>query len=446
MSCKGGRVRSIITVDSLSKQYSIGNLHAGYTTFRETVAGAVLKPFKRLRGVKRSEKKELWALKDVSFEVEPGVVGLIGNNGAGKSTLLKILSRVTESTSGSFELYGRVGSLLEVGTGFHPDLSGRENIFLNGAILGIKRADLKRRFDEIVAFSELEQFIDTPVKYYSSGMYLRLAFAVAVHLDAEILTMDEVLAVGDVSFQQKCLNKIHEIRQQGRTILFVSHSMPAISRLCKRVIWLDKGSIVKDGPAGEVVNEYLSECWKATAEREWDDTSRAPGNDVVRIRRVRVRTVDGRTTAEADIRKPVGIEMVYEVLQPGQVLTPSFDLFNEQGTHIFAVHDVGPRWRREPRPAGQYTSTVWIPGNCLSEGHMLVQASILSYIPITVLHTREPNVVTFQVVDPHEGDSARGDYVGPVPGAMRPLLDWTTEFDEVCEQSRNASLEFANAG
>lgn len=249
-------MRPIITVDSLSKQYIIGSLHAAYTTFRETVAGTMLRPFKRLRGVKRSVKKELWALQDVSFEIEPGeVVGLIGHNGAGKSTLLKILSRVTEATSGRFELYGRVGSLLEVGTGFHPDLSGRENIFLNGAILGIKRADLKRRFDEIVAFSELEQFIDTPVKYYSSGMYLRLAFSVAVHLDAEILTMDEVLAVGDVSFQQKCLNKIHEIRQQGRTILFVSHSMPAISRLCKRVIWLDKGRIISDGPANEVVND-----------------------------------------------------------------------------------------------------------------------------------------------------------------------------------------------
>jgi len=439
-------MRPIITVENLSKQYTIGSLDAGYMTFRESVAGAVLRPFKRLRGIRPVAKKELWALRDVSFQVEPGeVVGLIGHNGAGKSTLLKILSRVTESSSGSFELYGRVGSLLEVGTGFHPDLSGRENIFLNGAILGIKRADLKRRFDEIVAFSELEQFIDTPVKYYSSGMYLRLAFSVAVHLDAEILTMDEVLAVGDVSFQQKCLNKIHEIRQQGRTILFVSHSMAAITRLCKRVIWLDKGRIKKDGPANEVVNDYLSECWKATAEREWNDTSKAPGNDVVRIRKVRVRKVDGQTTAEVDIRRPVGIEMVYDVLQPGQVLTPSFDLFNEQGVHIFAVHDVGQRWRREPRPAGQYVSTVWIPGNCLSEGHMLVQASILSYIPITVLHTREPNVVTFQVVDPQEGDSARGDYAGPVPGAMRPLLDWTTAFHEVGEESRHASLELASA-
>ncbi len=437
-------MRPIIKVENLSKQYSIGSLHAGYTTFRETVAGAIGMPLRRLRGIKRSSKRELWALEDVSFEVSPGeVVGLIGHNGAGKSTLLKILSRVTESTSGRFELYGRVGSLLEVGTGFHPDLSGRENIFLNGAILGIKRADLKRRFDEIVAFSELEQFIDTPVKYYSSGMYLRLAFSVAVHLDAEILTMDEILAVGDVSFQQKCLNKIHEIRQQGRTILFVSHSMPAITRLCKRVIWLDKGRIVSDGPANEVVNDYLSECWKATAEREWNDVSKAPGNDVVRIRRVRVRTEDGQTTAEADIRRPVGIEMVYDVLQPDQVLTPSFDLFNEQGVHIFAVHDVGQRWRREPRPAGQYVSTVWIPGNCLSEGHMLVQASILSYIPITVLHTREPNVVTFQVVDPQEGDSARGDFVGPVPGVVRPLLEWTTDFQEAGRESRHASLEFA---
>jgi len=430
-------MRPIIKVENLGKQYGFGGLHPAYMTFREAAAAAIIKPFKRVRrgGLHGATDERLWALKDVSFEIEPGeVVGLIGNNGAGKSTLLKILSRIVEPTTGNFELYGRIGSLLEVGTGFHPDLSGRENIFLNGALLGIKRAELQRRFDEIVAFSEIEQFIDLPVKWYSSGMYLRLAFSVAAHLNTEILTMDEVLAVGDISFQQKCIDKVNEIRGQGRTILFVSHSMAAVTRLCERVILLDKGRVVKDGPATEVVNDYMGESLNATAMREWPDPESAPGNEVVRIRQVRVRTREGDTAPQVDIRSPVGIEMIYEVLQPNQILTPSFDLFNEQGVHLFAVHDIGPEWRRVPRPVGRYVSTMWIPGNTLSEGHLLVQASVLSYHPIIRLHTREPNVVTFQIVESSEGDSARGDYVGPVPGVVRPLLPWQTDFYQTTDK------------
>ncbi|HZG53655.1 MAG TPA: ABC transporter ATP-binding protein [Pyrinomonadaceae bacterium] len=425
-------MRPIIKVENLGKQYGSGGLHPAYMTFREAAAAAMVKPFRRVRrrGTQPATEERLWALKDVSFEIEPGeVVGLIGDNGAGKSTLLKILSRIVEPTTGTFELYGRIGSLLEVGTGFHPDLSGRENIFLNGALLGIKRAELQRRFDEIVAFSEIEQFIDLPVKWYSSGMYLRLAFSVAAHLNTEILTMDEVLAVGDISFQQKCIDKVNEIREQGRTILFVSHSMAAVTRLCERVILLDKGRVVKDGAALEVVNDYMGESLNVTtAVREWPDPQSAPGNEVVRIRRVRVRTKEGDTASQVDIRNPVGIEMTYEVLQPDQILTPSFDLFNEQGVHVFAVHDVGLEWRREPRPVGRYVSTMWIPGNTLSEGRLLVQASVLSYHPGLRLHTREPNVVTFQVVESAEGESARGDYVGAVPGVVRPLLPWQTDF------------------
>jgi lipopolysaccharide transport system ATP-binding protein len=425
-------MRPIIKVENLGKQYGFGGLHPSYMTFREAAAAAMLKPFRRVRrrGLQPATGERQWALKDVSFEIEPGeVVGIIGDNGAGKSTLLKILSRIVEPTNGTFELYGRIGSLLEVGTGFHPDLSGRENIFLNGALLGIKRAELQRRFDEIVAFSEIEEFIDLPVKWYSSGMYLRLAFSVAAHLNTEILTMDEVLAVGDISFQQKCIDKVNEIRGQGRTILFVSHSMTAVTRLCERVILLDKGRVIRDGAAAEVVNDYMGESMNvATAVREWPDTQTAPGNEVVRIRKVRVRTKGGDTAPQVDIRNPVGIEMTYEVIQPNQVLTPSFDLFNEQGVHVFAVHDVGPEWRRAPRPVGRYVSTMWIPGNILSEGHLLVQASVLSYHPGLRLHTREPNVVTFKVVESAEGDSARGDYVGAVPGVVRPLLPWQTDF------------------
>jgi len=434
-------MKPIIRIEKLCKQYRIGGLHAGYHTLRETIAGAVLSPYKRLRGNGDSKKQLLWALKDVSFEVRQGeTIGLIGQNGAGKSTLLKILSRITEPTSGYFELYGRIGSLLEVGTGFHPDLTGRENVFLSGAIHGMARAEIRRRFDEIVAFSEIEKFIDTPVKWYSTGMYLRLAFAVAAHLDTEILMMDEVLAVGDAGFQQKCLNKMNEIRQQGRTILFVSHSMPAVARLCERVLWIDKGHVVGDGAAHKIVNDYMGASLKIGCEREWLDPLKAPGDDIVRLRRVRVCTQDGRTAETIDIRSPVGLEIEYEILQHGHVLTPSFDLMNESGVHLFAVQDVGAEWRRRPRPAGVYTSTMWIPGNCLSEGNLLVNAAILSHIPATRLHTREYNVMTFQVVDTQEGDSARGDYAGPVPGVIRPLLNWTTQY-RVAEEAWQASPE-----
>src|SRR5918998_2818431 len=244
----------IVSVENVSKRYRVGALHPGYETFREMVGGALLAPFRRGRGGEDA-RRTLWALKEVSLEVQQGeLLGIVGHNGAGKSTLLKILSRITKPTRGRVVLRGRVGSLLEVGTGFHPDLTGRENVFLNGAVLGMRRAEVARKFDEIVAFSETGQFIDTPVKHYSSGMYVRLAFAVAAHLEPEILMMDEVLAVGDAAFQQKCLGKMKDIRQHGRTIFFVSHSMPAVTRLCRRVILLHNGQLVSEGEPQAVVN------------------------------------------------------------------------------------------------------------------------------------------------------------------------------------------------
>jgi lipopolysaccharide transport system ATP-binding protein len=417
----------MIKAANVSKCYRIGGLAAGYTTFREMVAGAMLKPVQRLRRTRPADGETLWALKEINFEVRPGeVVGLIGHNGAGKSTLLKILSRITVPTTGRTEVYGRIGSLLEVGTGFHPDLTGRENIFLNGTILGIRRADIARKFDEIIAFSEIEKFIDTPVKWYSSGMYLRLAFAVAVHLDTEVLIMDEVLAVGDVGFQQKCLDKMHQIRQQGRTILFVSHSMAAVTRLCRRVMLLERGRVVRDGPAHEVVNEYLGANWKITAEREWADVAAAPGDEYARLLRVRVRDEAGATASSIDIRQPVGVELTYEVLQTGYALTPKIDLFNEEGVHVFAAHDVAADWE-PPRAPGRYVSTVWLPGNYLSEGNMLIHAALVSHRPATVIHAHVPQAITFQVVDRQERGGARGAYIGPVPGVVRPLLTWTTD-------------------
>lgn len=423
-------MKPIIRVENLSKSYRIGGLDAGYVTFRETMAQALISPLRRMRRSQRAggTTELFWALRDINFEVQQGeMVGLIGHNGAGKSTLLKVISRITVPTVGRTEVYGRIGSLLEVGTGFHPDLTGRENIFLNGSILGIGRTEIARRFDEVVAFSGIEQFIDTPVKWYSSGMYLRLAFAVAAHLDTEVLIMDEVLAVGDTAFQQKCMDKMHEIRGQGCTILFVSHSMQAVTRLCNRAILFEKGQMIKDGPAFQVVNEYMGESLQVTSEREWSDAGEAPGNEIVRLRRVRIRNEEGGTTDSLEIQNPVGVELTYEVLQPDHILTPKVDVLNEEGAHLFTSHDVSPVWRRSPRPTGLYVSTIWFPGHFFSEGSLLVHAGIASHVPATVTHVHEERAATFQIVDNHGENSARGDYVGPMPGVLRPLLDWTTE-------------------
>ena len=371
---------------------------------------------------------EIWALKEVSFEVKPGeVVGIIGRNGAGKSTLLKILSRITEPTKGYAEIRGRVRSLLEVGTGFHAELTGRENIYLNGAILGMKGVEIERKFDEIVAFAEVEKFIDTSVKHYSSGMYVRLAFAVAAHIEPEILLVDEVLAVGDGRFQRKCLDKMQDVGRQGRTVLFVSHNMPAITRLCPRTVLLDSGKVLRDGPSHQVVSAYLGSDLGTTAAREWPDLREAPGNDIVRLRAVRVKMEDGRITDAIDIRKPVGVEMEFDVLSPGHILVPNYHFFNEDGTCVFLASDHDPEWYRSPRPAGHYLSTAWVPANLLAEGNLVIGAAVSTMNPVNV-HFYERDVVAFQVIDSLDGDSARGDYAGHMPGVVRPLLRWTTQF------------------
>ena len=433
----------IVRIEEISKRYRVGGLHPGYATFRELIGGAVTAPLRRLRRTSHAraasdDERTVWALKGVSFEVEEGeIVGIIGHNGAGKSTLLKVLSRVTKPTRGSAVIYGRVGSLLEVGTGFHPDLTGRENVFLNGAILGMRREEIKRNFDDIVAFAELERFMDTPVKWYSSGMYVRLAFSVAAHLEPEVLIMDEVLAVGDAAFQQKCLDKMHDIRQRGRTIFFVSHSMPAITRLCKRVIMLDRGRVAADGPAHEVVSSYLSSNWSIASERAWEDAAQAPGDDVVRLCRVRVRDEGGGTATAVDVRRAVGVEVTYEVLRAGHLLLPSVDAYNEEGVHLFSSHDTNALWRKTPRAGGTYVSTVWIPGNVLAEGSVIIHASVVSHVPSTVTHAHERNAVAFQVIDDLGEGSARGDYAGPMPGVVRPLLRWDTEVvNDLGEEAR----------
>ena len=414
-----------VSVTGLSKRYRLGTTHAQ----DGSLAGALTRGLRRLIGGKSASPlphDTLWALRDVSFEIKKGeVFGVIGTNGSGKSTLLKILSRVTEPTKGRALINGRFCGLLEVGTGFHPELTGRDNVFMSGAILGMKRQEIALKFDEIVAFAEVEQFIDTPVKHYSSGMYVRLGFSVLAHMDPDILIVDEVLAVGDVRFQKKCMGKMEDVGQHGRTVILVSHDMPAITRMCSRAILLNKGEIVQAGPAHEVVNHYLHAGHIQPAV-EWLDPTQAPGNDVARLRALRVRSEAGQVTDVIDIRKPMRVEIEYDILKPGQMVVAQFGFNTEEDVIAFIVNDRDPVWYRRPRPVGRYVSTAWIPGNFLSEGTMVVGGGIFSEDPWHE-HCDVPRAVGFRVVDPGTGDTARGDVTGRWEGVVRPLLRWTTE-------------------
>ena len=435
--------RTVIQVEGLGKRYRIGQPRQ-HNALAHVIGDALRAPLRLLSGNfsvpsatgtgTRTDKNVnggspyIWALKDINFEVKEGeVVGLIGRNGAGKSTLLKILARVTRPTEGHAELHGRIGSLLEVGTGFHPELTGRENVFMSGAVLGMRAAEIRRKFDEIVAFSEVERFLDTPLKHYSSGMQMRLAFAVAAHLEPEILFVDEVLAVGDASFQKKCLGKMSDVAREGRTIIFVSHNVAAVTRLCARCILLQSGNVLQDGPTHEIINAYLSSEIATSALREWG-ASEAPGDNVVRLRAVRARRFDGTTSEAFDIRQPIGIDVVFDVIEDGKDLTPNIHVFDRQGVNIFISHDMDPNWRQRSRPVGRYISTVWIPGNFLAEGTFIVGAAITTMSPINVrLYARD--AIAFQVIDSTDGDTARGDYAGSLPGVVRPMLRWETSYE-----------------
>ena len=419
-----------IRVENLGKLYRVakGGARPQYTTLREAVANAAGAPLRWARqGFAPADPAEdFWALKDVSFEVKPGeVVGIIGRNGAGKSTLLKILSRITKPTTGRIEINGRVGSLLEVGTGFHPELTGRENVYLNGSILGMSRRDIAAKFDEIVAFAEVEQFLDTPVKRYSSGMYVRLAFAVAAHLEPEVLILDEVLAVGDINFQKKCLGKMQDVARHGRTVLFVSHSMNTVTRLCPRAILLKQGRVISDGTSEVVTRVYLRSDHGTISAQSWADRASAPGNHIVRLRSFRVCDRQSLTKEVFSIQEKVGIEIVFDVLEPGHVLVPNFPVYDENGTCVFSLADSDAQWRRRPRPEGTYTATAWLPGNLLSEGMLIIGAAVSTMDPVKV-HFYHAESIAFQIVDPADGTTARGDYQGPYPGAVRPLVEWTT--------------------
>jgi lipopolysaccharide transport system ATP-binding protein len=417
-----------VAVEGLGKRYRISHQRERYGRLTESLAGAVLAPFRRLRGSSQATEDWFWALRDVSFELRQGdVVGVIGRNGAGKSTLLKVLSRITEPTVGRAELHGRVGSLLEVGTGFHPELTGRENVFMSAAVLGMRRREVERKFDEIVDFAGVEQFLDTPVKRYSSGMQVRLGFAVAAHLEPEILFVDEVLAVGDAAFQAKCLGRIEEIGSSGRTVVFVSHSMPAILRLCPRALLLDRGRVVAQGPSHEVVRAYLETDLGRTSERHWgaDD---GPGDEVAKLRSVRVIPADLGSADEIEIRQPLKIEVEYWSESPG-ALRPYVNLhfFNDEGICLFVSDDNSNLgWKHTPRFRQLIRSTVAIPGDFLAEGRVIVTAAVSTMNP-TIVHAVERDAIAFQVVDRSDGEGVRGDWVGDWPGVVRPMLNWAIE-------------------
>lgn len=423
-----------IRCENLSKQYRIGQQER-YKALRDVITDAAAAPFRRLRASARNGNWQatipnyIWALRDVSFEVKQGeVIGVIGRNGAGKSTLLKILSRITRPTRGEAHIQGRIGSLLEIGTGFHPELSGRENIYLNGAILGMRRAEIERRFDEIVAFAEIEQFIDTPVKRYSSGMYVRLAFAVAAHLNTEILLVDEVLAVGDADFQKKCLQKMGDVRENGRTTIFVSHNMESVARLCSRALLLEKGCVEALGATAEVVGKYLHSGSGLLAEKHWHKTETAPGDDVVRLNSVRVRNKEGETQQVLDSTEPIGIEIGYTTLAPVTNLAAEFVVYDGPGNLLFTSANQYDERFLAPYKLGHYISTCWIPGNLMTEGTFFLRVSIVEIkVPIKT-HVYEENILVFQVVDNMSGDSARGRIAHNYPGLIRPKLSWSTDY------------------
>jgi lipopolysaccharide transport system ATP-binding protein len=417
-----------IEVEGLSKRYQIGQLQSGYGTLRDSLSHAA----RRLVGKEHKQpEEEIWALKDVSFSVEQGdVLGVIGRNGAGKSTLLKLLTRITTPTTGEAVIRGRVGSLLEVGTGFHPELTGRENVYLNGAILGMGRREITRKLPEIVDFAGVATFMDTPVKRYSSGMYVRLAFSVAAHLEPEILLVDEVLAVGDAEFQKRCLGRMEDFSRTGRTVVFVSHQMQALARLCDRAILLDAGEIVRDGPSDEVVAYYLQSVSGTPSRVVWPDAETAPGNKWARLREIRVVNEDGELVDSIDVRKQVGIEITFTVLRDDMALFPKIKVYDREGDTAFNALDTSESWD-EPAAPGEYVSTAWIPGNVLNEGLYTVDTAVVGLGKAgahkLVHHAAMRDTVSFHVFDLGEGDSSRGRFSGHLRGPIRPLLEWTTE-------------------
>ncbi|WP_300156614.1 ABC transporter ATP-binding protein [Solidesulfovibrio sp.] len=430
-----------VKAESVSKTYHISHKGRKVTSFREAVEQRLrrLQARLRLRALLPGEKEDLAgtepykALDDVSFEIAHGQnLAVIGQNGAGKSTLLKILSRITEPSTGRITIHGRISSLLEVGTGFHPELTGRENIFLNGTILGMPRGEIKKKFDEIVDFSEIEKFIDTPVKYYSSGMYVRLAFAVAAHLDPEILILDEVLAVGDLRFQQKCLQKMQYVQKEGRTIIFVSHNMQSVVQLCPQAILLEKGRIRCFGPTANAIKEYMGLPLLTETDNKLPDVmavfqpDKQFGDACAELVEACVRDTAGNISATHAIDKPIYLEMRYRVFAPAdRYLVPNFHIYNMENILIGVVNPANDII--ESYGPGLYTATCQIPSHLLNDGVFRVMLALSSFQDYVIIHFSAPYALTFEVKDDLTDLSYRNGYMQSIPGLVRPQLQWTVE-------------------
>ena len=410
----------VIRAENLGKRYRIGERER-YFALRDVLARTFSAPARIFKARKpaspNGDATHIWALKDVSFEVRQGeVVGLIGSNGSGKTTLLKILAQVTRPTEGHAQVRGRVGSLLEVGTGFHPELTGRENVFLSGAILGMSKAEILRKFDEMVAFAEVEKFIDTPFKHYSSGMQMRLAFAVAAHLEPEILLVDEVLAVGDVAFQKKCMGKMRNVAGEGRTVIFVSHNLAAVSTLCSRAALLERGRMQAVGASYDIIDLYA----RTHRERfgtyyDASETDVHVGDSSVRLLRARIVDENLGTLEHPRITQRIGVEIVYEVFQHGCRPVPNFFIRTVDGEGAFQSIS-----RTSDFSLGRHSAVAWIPGNTLNNLSYVVMVSVATNNPVTVHFQHE---IYLDVLD-DIGAPTRGDYMGKMHGAMRPLIEW----------------------
>jgi lipopolysaccharide transport system ATP-binding protein len=404
-----------IDICGVGKKYHLGNK---YTTLFSLFSNW------KNRTYNKDNNNQFWALKNISFEISHGeVVGIVGRNGAGKSTLLKILSRITPPTTGKITINGRLASLLEVGTGFHPELSGRENIYMNGAILGLKKHEIKKKLDEIIDFSGISKFIDTPVKYYSSGMYVRLAFAVAAHLEPEILVVDEVLAVGDAGFQKKCLGKMQDITSSGRTIIFVSHNLPAIETLCKKCVYLVKGELKAFGKTSAVLPQYLTIDTEHKGEVSWSE-SNAPGDEFVKLISVRILNADHQPSVLIEFEKPCTIEMTYQVLKPGAEPIPNLHFITGTGTVAFC--SVMPLLNDTLGAVGKHTAIVEIPAYFFNSGLYFLTVGCSTTLPI-IVHFYLQELLSFEVSE--DLNLRETHYKGDYPGVVRTRFKWDYIFN-----------------
>jgi lipopolysaccharide transport system ATP-binding protein len=429
---------TVIQVSNLSKIYRLGEIGTGTLSrdlerwYKMRIRGQA-DPFLKIGETNQRDKKGVsdvvYALRDINFEVQQGeALGIIGKNGAGKSTLLKILSRVTSPTTGKINIKGRVASLLEVGTGFHPELTGRENIYLNGAILGMRKKEITRKLDEIIDFSGVERYIDTPVKRYSSGMYVRLAFAVAAHLESEILIVDEVLAVGDFEFRKKCLGKMQDVSQTGRTVLFVTHDMGSISNLCSKTIWLDSGNIHTIGDSKDMISQYVSSGAILGGEVIWSDMGSAPGNENVRLMAARIKS-NSKITADIMIDNEIRIEIDYWNLKDGAVLFSNMHLWDKMNDLVLASANMPSAslsidpWVEKPQPQGLYRSVCVIPANFLNSEHYSIGVGIQN--DRLEWQVWQQNLLSFEV---HETGEMKKEYMGYWGGVVRPKFNWITKY------------------